>query len=93
MARMALERVILWMPFPLLANFSSVYEVDAAYRFFRDDVVIYSESLQDNWMNTFISSRMGNRRKFLNGMAKSLQPEEATKANSITVKMCSSLTV
>ena len=33
------------------ANFSSVYEVDAAYRFFRDDVVIYSESLQDNWMN------------------------------------------
>ena len=33
------------------ANFSSVHEVDVAYRFFRDDIVVYSEGLQDNWMN------------------------------------------
>lgn len=33
------------------ANFSSVHEVDAAYRFFRDDIVVYSEGLQNDWMN------------------------------------------
>ena len=33
------------------ANFSAVQEVDKAYRFFRDDVIVYSEDIQDNWMN------------------------------------------
>lgn len=33
------------------ANFSSVPEVDTAYQFFRDDLVIYHESIQENWMN------------------------------------------
>ena len=33
------------------ANFSSVDEVTAAYRFFNDELVIYSSVNQDNWMN------------------------------------------
>lgn len=33
------------------ANFSSVDEVTAAYRFFKDELVIYSSVNQDNWMN------------------------------------------
>lgn len=33
------------------ANFSSVEEVTAAYRFFNDELVIYSSGNQDNWMN------------------------------------------
>lgn len=33
------------------ANFSSVREVDAVFRFFRDDIVIYSDGLQDNWLH------------------------------------------
>lgn len=33
------------------ANFSSVDEVIAAYRFFNDELVIYSSSNQDDWMN------------------------------------------
>ena len=33
------------------ANFSSVDEVTAAYRFFTDELVIYSSDNQDNWMN------------------------------------------
>ena len=32
------------------ANFSSVEEVAAAYRFFSDDLVLYSPTSQDNWM-------------------------------------------
>lgn len=33
------------------ANFSSVDEVTAAYRFFNDELVIYSSGNQENWMN------------------------------------------
>ncbi|MBB5263917.1 hypothetical protein HNP82_001022 [Catenibacillus scindens] len=33
------------------ANFSSVDEVTAAYRFFNEELVIYSSINQDNWMN------------------------------------------
>lgn len=33
------------------ANFSSVEEVTAAYRFFNDELVIYSSVNQENWMN------------------------------------------
>lgn len=33
------------------ANFSSVDEVTAAYRFFNDELVIYNSVNQDNWMN------------------------------------------
>ena len=33
------------------ANFSSVDEVTAAYRFFNDELVIYSSANQENWMN------------------------------------------
>lgn len=33
------------------ANFSSVEEVTAAYRFFNDELVIYSSINQENWMN------------------------------------------
>ncbi|MBS7224157.1 MAG: ATP-binding protein [Clostridiaceae bacterium] len=33
------------------ANFSSVEEVTAAYRFFNDELIIYSSVNQDNWMN------------------------------------------
>ena len=33
------------------ANFSNVHEVEEAYKFFRDDIVIYGDNLQDNWMN------------------------------------------
>lgn len=33
------------------ANFSSVEEVAAAYRFFSDDLLIYSPTAQDVWMN------------------------------------------
>lgn len=33
------------------ANFSTVHEVEEAYQFFRDDIVIYGDNLQDNWMN------------------------------------------
>ncbi len=33
------------------ANFSSVDEVTAAYRFFNDELVIYSSANQDSWMN------------------------------------------
>ena len=33
------------------ANFSSVEEIDTAYRFFSNDMVIYSAMNQDNWMN------------------------------------------
>ena len=33
------------------ANFSSVHEVDVAYQFFRDDIVVYHEGIQENWMN------------------------------------------
>lgn len=34
-----------------VANFSSVEEVNAVYRFFTDELVIYSSINQDNWMN------------------------------------------
>ena len=33
------------------ANFSSVDEVTAAYRFFNDELVIYNSGNQENWMN------------------------------------------
>ena len=33
------------------ANFSSVEEVTAAYRFFNDELVIYNSGNQENWMN------------------------------------------
>ena len=33
------------------ANFSSVDEVTAAYRFFNDELVIYNSGHQENWMN------------------------------------------
>ena len=33
------------------ANFSSVGEVTAAYRFFNDELVIYNSGNQENWMN------------------------------------------
>ncbi len=34
-----------------VANFSSVDEVTAVYRFFSDELVIYSSANQENWMN------------------------------------------
>lgn len=33
------------------ANFSSIQEIQAAYRFFSEKVIVYSSLNQDNWMN------------------------------------------
>lgn len=33
------------------ANFASVPEIDNAYRFFLDELVVYHPAMQDNWMN------------------------------------------
>ena len=44
------------------ANFSSVDEVSAAYRFFNDELVIYSSVNQDNWMNYSLHQMYTNER-------------------------------
>ena len=56
------------------ANFSSVDEVAAAYRFFNDELVIYSSVSQENWMNYSLHQIHANEHikaivlKFLDGL-------------------------
>lgn len=56
------------------ANFSSVDEVTAAYRFFNDELVIYNSGNQENWMNYSLHQMNTNEKvkatvlKFLNAL-------------------------
>lgn len=56
------------------ANFSSVDEVTAAYRFFNDELVIYNSGNQENWMNYSLHQINTNEKvkatvlKFLNAL-------------------------
>lgn len=56
------------------ANFSSVDEVTAAYRFFNDELVIYNSGNQENWMNYSLHKINTNEKvkatvlKFLNAL-------------------------
>lgn len=56
------------------ANFSSVDEVTAAYRFFNDELVIYSSGNQENWMNYSLHQMNASEKvkatvlKFLNAL-------------------------
>lgn len=44
------------------ANFSNVEEVDAAFRFFHDDLVIYSASRQEDWLNYSLQEMSQNEK-------------------------------
>lgn len=54
------------------ANFSSVKEIEDAYRFFLDDLVIYGDSIQDNWMQ-YSLNQMANDENTKKAVVKLMQ--------------------